>query len=135
VRRRASTLVACAAIAGIGGSVLGVGVSHLVQFDTKFLAQSVAAQNEGTYRQELCFFRAIRADVPRGAGVYLAGNNVVHTQRLAELSTLWATPEVHRSAAEWVVTITNLSRAQRHRYHPATGQFRCDGAVLKVRPI
>jgi hypothetical protein len=132
---RASKLAACAAIVCIGGTVLGLGVSHLLRFDGKFLAGSVAARAERSYRQELCLFQGIRRDVPRGAGVYLAGNSVAHTQRLAELSTLWAVPKENRRAAQWALTITKLHSSGRPRRPRGTRQYRCYGDLLMVREI
>jgi hypothetical protein len=135
VRWRASNLAACAAIACIGGTVLGLSVSHLLQFDGKFLARAVVARARDAYRQELCLLHAIRTDVPRGAGVYLGGNDVAHTQRLAELSTLWAVPELNWRAARWALTITKPDAAHRRHYRHGTRQYRCYGELLVVRQI
>lgn len=133
MRRREITIAGCAAVAGIGGTVFGLGISHLAQFDDKALAGNVVAQVERAYRQELCLFHAIRKDVPKGASVYLPGNNPAHTQRLAELSTLWAIPTESQRTAEWVLTITKLNAA--HREHPVRGtrQSRCYGDLLVAR--
>ena len=135
MRMRASKVVACAAIAAIGGPVLGLRIAHLVQFDNAALARAAVERTQNSYRQELCLFRAIRKEVPRGAGVYLAGNNEAYFQRLAELSTLWVTPEEDQRAAQWTLTITKVTGSHQAPLPSGTRHFRCYNNILVARPI
>lgn len=130
MRRRASGIVACAAIAGIGGTVLGIRIVHLVQYDNQALASAAVVRAQDTYRQELCLFHAIRKEVPRGAGVYVSGNIEPRFQRLAELSTLWVTPEADQRAAQWVLTIRKQDGKHRAQLPSGARIFRCYGDIL-----
>lgn len=133
---RASKVVACAAIAGIGGAAFGVGIHRAVQVNDQLKSPANVTYADAAYRQELCFFRAIRSDVPRGAAVYVNGPDTAHTQRLAELSTLWAVPKEFRSAAQWTVTIRYLGKYPPPRRHHRGYTFtRCGGGLLVVRHI
>ena len=132
---RASRIVACAAIAGIGGAALGLSVDHLVRKHDFLLRPAARALAAGTYRQEVCLFHAIRADVPRGAPVYVNSASVPHTQKLAELSTLWAVPQVNKASAQWLLTVKYLGRWPPPRHRRGVTYTRCAGAILLVRHL
>ena len=57
--------------------------------------------------------------MPKGAAVYVNSAKWQHTQRLAELSTLWAVPQPTLATAQWRLSIV-----------PAHGH--CDGLALKA---
>lgn len=132
---RASKITACAAIAGIGGAAFGFGVNHLVGLSDQIQSPAALTQVYGTYRQEVCIFHAIRADVPEGAAVYVISSNTAHSQRLAELSTLWAAPKEQRTAAQWVMTIRYLGRSRPPRRHHGFRFTVCTGAILIVQHV
>lgn len=131
---RASRVVACAAIAGIGGAAFGFCVNHLVRLSDKIQSPAARALDFAAYGQEVCFFHAIRSDVPRGAAVYVESPSQAHAQRLAEYSTGWAVPKQFRADAQWVLTIKYLGKypPPRHHRHGVT-YTRCGGAILLVR--
>lgn len=132
---RASKIAACAAIAGIGGAAFGFSIHHLIQLSDQMQRPAALTQAYGTYRQELCFFHAIRSDVPEGAAVYVNSSNLSHSQRLAEWSTLWAVPKKHEAAAQWVLSISYLGKSHPPRRHPGIRFTRCAGGLLVVRRI
>ena len=132
---RASKIVACAAIAGIGGAALGFGVDHLVRKHDHLLRPAARALAIGTYRQEVCLFHAIRADVPKGAPVYVNSASVPHTQKLAELSALWAVPQENRDTAQWLLTIKFLGHWPPPRHRRGLTYTLCAGAILLVRHL
>jgi hypothetical protein len=132
---RASKVVACAAIAGIGGAAFGLYINHLVMVSDKIRSPAAQALDSAAYRQEVCFFRAIREDVPRGAAVYVQSPSQPHTQRLSEYSTGWAVPKKYRADAQWVVSIKYLGKYPPPRHRHNVTYTRCGGAILLVRHI
>lgn len=126
-------MIACTAIAGVAGVAFGLNVNHLVAESHWIQRPAAVALADGAYRQEVCLFRAIRSAVPRGAPVYVNSANVSHTQRLAELSTLWAVPQEHRAAAEYELSIKYLGKHPPPRYRHGLTYTRCAGAILLVR--
>jgi hypothetical protein len=132
---RASKVVACAAIAGIGGAAFGLYVNHLVVVSDKIRSPAARALDFATYRQEVCLFRAIRKDVPRGAAVYVESPSQAHTQRLAEYSTGWAVPKQYRAEAQFVLTIKYLGKYPPPRHRRGVTYTQCGGAILLVRHI
>jgi hypothetical protein len=132
---RASKVVACAAITGIGGAAFGFCVNHLVLLSDKIQAPAARALDFASYQQEVCLFRAIRADVPRGATVYVESPSEVHTQRLAEFSTGWAVPKEQRADAQWALSIKYLGKWPAPRPRHGLAYTRCGGAILLVRHI
>ena len=102
---RVGKRIGCAAIVAAAGVGLGLSVHHDVQFTryvttTKFIAGLNAQQ-----RQAECVFDAIRLKVPKGATVYVTDPRSQPTQRLAELSTLWAVPETNIADAQYRLTL------------------------------
>lgn len=132
---RASKVVACAAIAGIGGVAFGFCVNHLIRLSDKIQSPAARALDFATYRQEVCLFDAIRSDVPKGAAVYVESPSEPHTQRLSEYSTGWAVPKEHRAGAQWVLTIKYLGKWPPPRHRHGVTYTRCGGAILLVRHI
>jgi hypothetical protein len=132
---RASRIASCAAIAGIGGATFGFGINHLVQRSDQIRSPAAVMQASGTYQQEVCIFNAIRSDVPEGAAVYVSSSDVSHTQRLAELSTLWAVPKEQRAAAQWVLTINYLGKYGPPRHRRGVIFTICGGAILMAQHI
>jgi hypothetical protein len=132
---RASKIVACAAIAGIGGAAFGFCVNHLILLSDQIQTPAARALDFASYRQEVCLFRAIRADVPRGAAVYVESDSTPHTQRLAEYSTGWAVPKEHQDAAQWLLSIKYLGKWPPPRHRHGLTYTRCGGAILLVRHL
>lgn len=132
---RASKIVACAAIAGIGGAAFGFCVNRLVLLSHNIQTPAARALDFGTYRQEVCLFRAIRTDVPRGAAVYVESASEPHSQRLSEYSTGWAVPKVHQADAQWLLTIKYLGKWPPPRHRRGVTYTQCGGAILLVRHI
>jgi hypothetical protein len=67
--------------------------------------------------------------------VYVHSASVPHTQKLAELSTLWAVPREHRDAAQWLLTIKYLGRWPPPRHRRGLTYTRCAGVILLVRHL
>jgi hypothetical protein len=97
-------IVCCAVIASAAAGTIGLTVHNDVATTAGVL--SPWALNLGVHesKQEWCLYRLIRRDVPRGGAVYVASYRPAQMQRLAELSTLWATPRVTARTAEWAIS-------------------------------
>ena len=115
-------LVGCAAIAVAAAVTLGLSAHHDVQFTASATTPKAMAANQALMQREECVYNAIRSELPRGATVYTSGQHWQYTQRLDELSTLWAVPEVNRADAQYSLTIVN-----------APGH--CDGQKVQVRRL
>lgn len=115
-------LVGCAAIAVAAVVTLGLSVHHGVQFTASATTPKSMAANQALMQREECIYNAIRSELPRGATVYTSGQPWQYTQRLDELSTLWAVPQVNRADAQYSLTIVK-----------APGY--CDGQKVKVRRL
>jgi hypothetical protein len=112
--------IGCAAIVTAAGVALALIVHHDVQFTASVTTPQWIAEQTAKLRQEECIYRAIRAQVPRGAAVYVTSPEFQPTQRLAELSTLWAVPQANIADARWRLSLV-----------PARGH--CSGLELEVR--
>jgi hypothetical protein len=119
---RAGKRIGCAAIVAAGAVALGAIVHHDVQFTASVTTPRWIAGQAAQLRQEECIYRAIRAQVPKGAAVYVTSPDFHPTQRLAELSTLWAVPQADIANARWQLSLV-----------PSPGH--CDGLALKVRRL
>lgn len=119
---RAGKRIGAAAIVAAAGVALGLIVHHDVQFTASVTTPQWIAEQTVKLRQEDCIYNAIRAQVPKGADVYVTSANYQPTQRLAELSTLWAVPQASIASAQWRLSLV-----------PARGH--CDGLALKVRRL
>jgi hypothetical protein len=107
--RRTAKYIVCAVIIAVAAVTCG-WKAHDDLTTTKSLLtrQSIAASNLDDRAWE-CIYRSIRADVPRGASVYIgASDGELYFQRLSELSTSWATPVSSRSAARLSLDISRV---------------------------
>jgi hypothetical protein len=137
---RAGKRVGCIAIVVVAAVTLGLSVHHDLQLTANATTAKSIANQEAQLRQEECLYKAIRLMVPHGATVYVTAPRFPPTQRLAELSTLWAVPEANIARAQWRLT---LIPARGHsivpfpvtktRPDPARGQ--CSGVTLEVRRL
>ena len=84
-RRLASVVILVAAIVA-----LGVGAHRDLLVIDMFTKPQAVHQQTTNVLAEQCLYQAIRSEVPKGAPVYTQDG--YYTQRLAELSTLWAVP-------------------------------------------
>ena len=118
--RQVGKRIGCAAIVSAAGVALGLSVHHDLQI-TAAAVRPAAIQDQTTLiRQEECLYHAIRSMVPKGATVYVNSSQWRITQRLAELSTLWAVPQPSLATAQWSLSLEN---AHGH----------CYGLALEVR--
>jgi hypothetical protein len=114
-RRAASAFIAVAAIAA-----LGVGAHRDGQVIDMFTKPQAVHQQSTDVLAEQCLYQAIRGRVPKGAPVYTQDG--YYTQRLAELSTLWAVP------------VPTLAQA-RYRLAVVPAHGHCYGLALEVTPV
>lgn len=133
-KRMVSAAIVAAAALG-----LGLIVHHDVQFTSSVRTAKYAAHVNAQLQQEECVYQAIRLNVPKGATVYTTVPRFQPTQRLAELSTLWAVPVANIADAQYQLTFVAphgrvvpfpLTTAAPD---PAKGQ--CSGLTLKVRKL
>jgi len=121
--------IGCAVIVSAAGVALGFSVHHGLQTTAAFLRPGSIRSAVVADRREDCIYRAIRSDLPRGAAVYI--NDPVHVQRLSELSTLWAVPQVSPATARWAISLVPSSSAG----PGSDARSRCYGLALEVRRI
>lgn len=112
----------CAAIVIAAVVTLGLSVRHDVQFTAKVTTSQWVAAQDAALRQEECIYNAIRSGVPKGAAVYVDNAHRANTQRLYELSTLWAVPQASPATARWMLSLVR-----------ANGP--CSGLALQVRRL
>jgi hypothetical protein len=134
-KRIVAAVVAVAAAVG-----LGLSVRHDARFTANVASAKYIASANAMMRQEECVYDAIRLKVPKGATVYTTAPRFPPTQRLAELSTLWAVPVANIADAQYRLTLVPpkgrsivpfpLTKAAPD---PAKGQ--CDGLTLEVRRL
>jgi hypothetical protein len=92
-------------VAVVVALMLALGVYRDVRLNTGLLLPtSIKTQLLGNDR-EMCLYRELRHDLPRGASFYDDSANYLHFQRLAEAATLWAVPRLTLASAQWHVTI------------------------------
>jgi hypothetical protein len=120
--KRVGKLVGCAAIAVAAAVTLGLSVHHDLTFTASATTPTFIAANHALMQREECIYNAIRSGVPEGARIYTTNQHWPYMQRLDELSTLWAVPQVNRADAQYDVTLVN-----KHGH--------CDGLAVKVRRI
>jgi hypothetical protein len=128
-RRRVGKRIGCALIVSAAGVALGFSVHHGLQTTTAILRPESIRSAVVADRREDCIYRAIRSDLPRGAAVYI--NDPVHVQRLSELSTLWAVPQVSPATARWTISLVPSSSLA----PGSDARSRCYGLALEVRRI
>jgi hypothetical protein len=95
----------CVLIAAVATVTLGLGIHQDLQLNASLLTPASVNASAGAARQDMCLFRALRHELPKGAAFYDAGANGADYQRLAELATLWAVPEQSPRAARWRVVV------------------------------
>src|SRR5271157_3350553 len=117
--RHVGKRVGCAGIVSAAVVTLGLSVHHDLQITAAALGPASIRYQTATFRQEECLYHALRSEVPKGATVYVYSPKYSHTQRLAELSTLWAVPQANLATARWRLSIV-----------PAHGH--CSGLALEV---
>jgi hypothetical protein len=117
--RRVVKRVACAGIVSAAAVTLGLSVHHDAKITAAALAPASIRQQTFLFRQEECLYQAIRRQLPKGATVYVTNPRWEYTQRLAELSTLWAVPQPSLAKAQYRLIIV-----------PARGH--CSGLALEV---
>ncbi len=120
--RRIGKCIGCAAIVSAAVVTLGLSVHHDLQITGAALRPATIRHQTALFRQEECLYRAIRSEVPKGAAVYVNSPHWTHTQRLAELSTLWAVPQPSLATAQWKLSLV-----------PARGH--CFGLALEVSRV
>jgi hypothetical protein len=126
-RRHLARRIGCALIVATASVALGLSVHHGLQTTTALLRPRAIRGSVVADRQEECIYHGIRADLPKGAAVYI--NDQVHIQRLAELSTLWAVPQRRRATARWTIALVPDSP-----HGPGSHlRWRCYGLALEVR--
>jgi hypothetical protein len=137
---RVGKRIGCAAIVVAAGVGLGLSVHHGVQSARSVTTTTFVAQANAQMRQEECVYSAIRLLVPKGATVYVTAPQFQPTQRLAELSTLWAVPEANIADAQYRLSLVAPKGQSLFPYpltaaplDPAKGQ--CAGLTLKVRRL
>jgi hypothetical protein len=137
---RVAKRIGCAAIVAAAGVGLGLSVHHDVQFTSSVTTTKYVTQSDGQLRQEECVYDAIRLLVPKGATVYVTARQFQPTQRLAELSTLWAVPEANIADAQYQLSLIGPHGQFVYPYpltdaapDPAKGQ--CEGMALEVRRL
>jgi hypothetical protein len=126
---------ACAAIACGAAVPLALGAHSDVQLTKQYTSPAWTNEFTQTYQSEECLYHAIRSAVPKGAPVYVSTPSSAHTQLLAELSTLWAVPQVDVARADWALDISHETLAgYLHRKHRRFMTYRyCPhGTLLSV---
>jgi hypothetical protein len=104
-RRKVAKRIACAVIfCGVAVSV-GIKANYDVQTTDNFLAPASIQYAAHDHRQQACIYDQIRQRLPEGARIYVNSPDVAFTQRLVELSTLWAVPQQNRASAKYLVSI------------------------------
>jgi len=137
---RAGKRIGAAVVVAAAAVGLGLSVHHDVQFTAKVTTAKYIAGVNATMRQEECVYNAIRLKVPKGATVYVTAKRFPPTQRLAELSTLWAVPVANIADAQYRLTLVPprgrpivpfpLTKAA-----PDPAKGKCSGLTLEVRRL
>jgi hypothetical protein len=123
--RRSAKSVVCAVIIAVAAVTCGWKAHDDFTTTAKLLAPRAMAASSLSDRGWECLYRSIRADVPKGAVVYISPDvGELDFQRLGELSTPWATPVSSSSGARLSLRI---SAVPRHRD--------CAGMKLRVTHI
>lgn len=104
-RRKIGKRVLCAVILCGAAVPVGVRVGDDVQATDSLVAPAWIQSVAHADRQDLCIYNLIRREVPRGAPIYVNSSDVAYSQRLAELSTLWAIPQRTQATAKYLVFI------------------------------
>jgi hypothetical protein len=137
---RVGKRLGCAAIVAAAGVGLGLSVHHDVQFTGSVTTANFIAGLNREMSQEQCLYDAIRLTVPKGARVYVTAARFPPTQRLAELSTLWAVPEANIADAQYRLTLVPppgrpIVPFPVTRAVPDAAKGQCAGLTLEVRRL
>lgn len=113
----------CAGIVIAAGVTVGLSVHHEVGLTAAILAPGQLEGQTASYWQQECIYHALRAEVPKGAAVYITSPTATpYNQRLSELSTPWAVLEMNRADARWTLSLV-----------PVRGH--CEGLELEVHRL
>ena len=104
-RPKIGKIIACAVIFCGAAVSVGIQANYDVQTTDNYLTPASIHYAAHVDRQEICIYNQIRRKVPEGARIYVNGLDVARTQRLAELSTLWAVPQQNPATARYLVSI------------------------------
>ncbi|MBV8301763.1 MAG: hypothetical protein JOY68_07555 [Candidatus Dormibacteraeota bacterium] len=111
MRGLAGVAVACAA-----ASLAGAALWHTAAVHSLLATPGVLALENSEYTLFQCRELQLRAEVPRGAKVYIAAGPALEVQRAAEFMSGWALLVVDEARAEYVV-------------EPGPSGHGCDGGV------
>jgi hypothetical protein len=134
---RAGKRIGCAGIIAAAAVTLGLSVHHDLQVTAAALTPASIEQQTAALHQEECVYQAIRLLVPKGATVYVQAPRFQPTQRLAELSTLWAVPQASLANAQYRLSLVP-ARGYAIVPFPLTGtppdpaRGQCSGVTLEV---
>ncbi len=141
--RRAGKRIGCVAIISAAAVTAGLSVHHDLQFVSQDLTPTSVTNQTAALRQEECLYKAIRLMVPKGASVYVKANKWTVTQRLSELSTVWAVPDANLASAQYRLTLVAAHGNSMVPFPPlanpttplAPAHGQCDGLTLEVRRL
>ena len=89
--------IGCAGVISAAAVTIGFSVQHGLELWNDALTPQSIAYQTAMLRQEECIYHAIRAEVPKGAPVYITGPN---GWLLTELTTLWGVPQARLADAQ-----------------------------------
>ncbi len=104
-RRKIGKRIACAVIFCGVAVPIGIKTNYDIQTTDNFLTPASIHYAAHEHRQQTCIYDEIRQKLPEGARIYVSSPDAAFTQRLAELSTLWAVPQQNRATARYLVSI------------------------------
>jgi len=110
--------IGCAGVISAAAVTIGLSVQHGLELWNDVLTPKSIANQTAMLRQEECIYHAIRAEVPRGAPVYITGPN---GWLLTELTTLWGVPQARLADAQWRLSLVQVP-----------DQGHCRGIAVKV---
>lgn len=87
--------------------MLAFSAHHGLQVRGSELSASTVRASTMAYQQEECIYHAIRSHLPKNAWVYIDEPRADWAQRLAELSTLWAVPQLNRTSAQYAMSVAS----------------------------
>lgn len=103
-RRSAGRLIGCGLVISIAAVTLGLSAHTAVQTTAAQLTPAAISQAQRAELAEECTYHAIRAELPRGAGVYVPDYLDGSSKTLIDLQTLWSVPETDPARAQWTLS-------------------------------
>src|SRR5215468_3372562 len=103
--KQISKRIGCAGVVSAAAVTLGLSMLHGMRVWNGVLTPKNVAKQAAVMRQEECIYRAIRAELPKGAPVYSIGNS---GWLLDELSTGWAVPQARLADAQWTLSAVQV---------------------------